>query len=38
VGAAFDLLKQGEGIEKIMLRGGWKTDSTAMKYLRNWSI
>jgi hypothetical protein len=38
VGAALDLLEQGEGIEKIMLRGEWKTDSTAMKYLRNWSI
>ena len=36
VGAALDLLEQGEGIEKIMLRGGWQTDSTAMKYLRNW--
>jgi integrase len=35
VGAALDLLEQGEGIEKIMLRGGWQTDSTAMKYLRN---
>ena len=38
VGAALDLLEQGEGIEKIMLRGGWQTDSTAMKYLRNWII
>jgi integrase len=38
VGAALDLLEQGEGIEKIMLRGGWQTDSTAMKYLRNWVI
>jgi hypothetical protein len=38
VGAALDLLEQGEAIEKIMLRGGWQTDSTAMKYLRNWSI
>ena len=38
VGAALDLLEQGEGIEKIMLRGGWQTDSTVMKYLRNWSI
>ena len=37
VGAALDLLEQGEGIEKIMIRGGWQTDSTAMKYLRNWS-
>ena len=38
VGAALDLLEQGESIEKIMLRGGWQTDSTTMKYLRNWSI
>ena len=38
VGAALDLLEQGETIEKIMLRGGWQTDSTAMRYLRNWSI
>jgi len=38
VGAALDLLEQGESIEKIMLRGGWQTDSTAMKYLRNWLI
>jgi integrase len=36
VGAALDLLEQGEPIEKIMLRGGWQSDSTAMKYLRNW--
>ena len=36
VGAALDLLQQGEPLEKIMLRGGWQTDSTAMKYLRNW--
>jgi integrase len=38
VGAALDLLEQGEGIEKLMLRGGWQTDSTAMKYLRNWNM
>ena len=38
VGAALDLLEQGEGIEKIMLRGGWQTNSTVMKYLRNWMI
>jgi len=37
VGAALDLLEQGESLEKIMLRGGWQTDSTAMKYIRNWS-
>jgi len=36
VGAAIDLLEQGEPLEKIMLRGGWQTDSTAMSYLRNW--
>ncbi|MDC0403872.1 tyrosine-type recombinase/integrase [Porticoccaceae bacterium] len=36
VGAALDLLEEGEPLEKIMLRGGWQTDSTAMKYLRNW--
>ena len=29
VGAALDLLEQGECIEKIMLRGGWRTGSTA---------
>jgi len=36
VGAALDLLEQGEPWEKIMLKGGWQTDSTAIKYLRNW--
>ena len=35
VGAALDLLGQGEPLEKIMFRGGWKTDSTAINYLRN---
>jgi site-specific recombinase XerD len=38
VGAALDLLEQGEPLERIMLRGGWQTDSTAIKYLRNWMI
>ena len=38
VGAALDLLAQGETLEKIMLIGGWQTESTAMKYLRNWYI
>jgi site-specific recombinase XerD len=38
VGAALDLLEQGEPLEKILLRGGWQTDSTAMKYLRNWAF
>ncbi|MDG1693901.1 MAG: tyrosine-type recombinase/integrase [Porticoccaceae bacterium] len=38
VGAALDLLEQGEPLEKIMLRGGWQTGSTAMKYLRSWDL
>ena len=38
VGAALDLLEQGEPLEKIMLRGEWQTDSTAMKYLRKWVL
>jgi hypothetical protein len=38
VGAALDLLEQGVPLERIILRGGWQTDSTAMKYLRNWTI
>jgi hypothetical protein len=37
VGAALDLLEQGEPLEEITLRGGWQTDSTAMRYLRNWA-
>ncbi|MDA9905492.1 tyrosine-type recombinase/integrase [Pseudomonadales bacterium] len=36
VGSALDLLEQGEPLERIMLRGGWQTNSTAMSYLRNW--
>lgn len=36
VGVALDLLEQGEPLERIMLRGGWQADSTAMNYLRNW--
>lgn len=38
VGAALDLIEQGEPLERIMLRGGWQTDSTAMKYLKNWCM
>ena len=37
VGAALDLLEQGETIEKIIIRGGLQSDSTIMKYLKNWS-
>ena len=36
VGAALDLLDSGESLERIMLRGGWQAESTAMKYLREW--
>lgn len=38
VGAALDLLGQGEPLERIILRGGWQTHATAMKYLRNWCM
>lgn len=36
VGAALDLLKRGVPLEKIMLRGGWKSETTALRYLRSW--
>ena len=35
VGAALDLLEQGESLDRIMLRRDWQTDSTAIKYLSN---
>ena len=34
-GATLDLLKPGKPLERIMIRGGWQTDSTNMKDLRN---
>ena len=34
VGAALDLLKKGETLERIMLRGGWKSTDSAMRYLQ----
>ena len=37
VGTAIDLLVKGMPIEKIMLKGGWKSEATAIKYLRNWN-
>ena len=37
VGAALDLLEQGEPLERIMLRGGWQSDSAALKYLKSYS-
>jgi hypothetical protein len=36
VGAALDLLEQGESLENIMLRGGWQSESTVIRYLRAW--
>ena len=36
VGRALDLLIEGEPFEKIMLRGGWRSESTTMRYLRAW--
>jgi len=36
VGAALDLLERGISLERIMLRGGWKSDSSAMRYLTSW--
>ena len=36
VGAAVDLLDKGVPLERIMLRGGWKSKNTAIRYLRNW--
>ena len=36
VGAAVDLLDKGVPLERIMLRGGWKSENTALRYLRNW--
>ena len=38
VGRALDLLNQGESLAKIMLRGGWKSESTVIRYLRSWDL
>ena len=37
VGAALDLLNKNIPLEKIMLRGGWKTETSAMRYLQSWN-
>jgi integrase len=37
VGAALDLLDKNIPLEKIMLRGGWKSETNAMKYLQSWN-
>ena len=36
VGAALDLLYSGESLERIMLRGGWRRESSVISYLREW--
>ncbi|MEP1472100.1 MAG: tyrosine-type recombinase/integrase [Halieaceae bacterium] len=36
VGGAIDLLEEGEPLERIMLRGGWQSESTTIGYLRSW--
>ena len=38
VGAALDLLERGESLERIMLKGGWKSNSSAMRYIRSWEL
>ena len=37
VGAALDLLDKNIPLEKIMLRGGWKSEASAMRYLQSWN-
>jgi site-specific recombinase XerD len=38
VGGALDLLMQGTPIEKIMLRGGWHSESSVIRYLQSWDL
>lgn len=38
VEAALDMVNRGESLARIMLRGGWKTESTAIRYLRNYAF
>ena len=38
VGAVIDMVAQGESLARIMLRGGWTTESTAIRYLRNYAF
>ena len=37
VGAAIDLLNKNIPLEEIMLRGGWKSEASAMRYLQSWN-
>ncbi|KGE03829.1 tyrosine-type recombinase/integrase [Pseudohaliea rubra] len=38
IGAAIDLLNDGVPLEQIMLRGGWRSSSSAMLYLKQWQL
>lgn len=38
VGVAVDLLEAGVGMEKIMFRGGWRSESLVIRYLRAWKL
>lgn len=38
VGGALDLLMDGVTMEKIMLRGGWSSESSVIRYLRAWDL
>jgi hypothetical protein len=35
--ATLDLLNKNVPLEKIMLRGGWKSEASAMRYLQSWN-
>ena len=37
VGAALYLLDKNIPLEKIMLRGDWKSEASAMRYLQSWN-
>jgi integrase len=36
IGAAIDLVESGTSLEKIMLRGGWRSSDSAINYLKSW--
>ena len=38
VGGALDLLMAGTPLEKIMLRGGWTSESSVIRYLQAWDL
>ena len=37
VGAVLDLLNKNIPLEKIILRGSWKSEASAMRYLQSWN-